>query len=315
MMMPSTPWMMAASTSAVCFGVLFSPSVSMSVMPPIASASSRSSFCMCTKNGNSSAGSDQAMVRSSWAWTGAAANEAVSTSDAPSPTESFFFTSLLLQTRTDFRRSTTRHQRMHTAPLQRKAVPAHATRPEVFLILILMSTVSSASDYVRVGRPATWSPSDPWRRGRRSRRAHGVGAGSRERSGARGGTKDGLGPGPRGGRRRAKGPGIRGRARGSGTSRTRSGRSARDATRSGADRHLMRSLMTGSGTGRHGSPDPSDMPLTGTSRRRDRDQVGRHRRPPCDSRRGPFRRPRARAADRACQAHPAVGTRRSLCAW
>ena len=100
------------------------------------------------------------------------------------------------------------------------------------------------------------------------RRAHGVGAGSRERSGARGGTKDGLAPGPRGGRRRAKGPGIRGRVRGSGTSRTRSGRSARDATRSGADRHLMRSLMTGSGTGRHGSPDPSDMPLTGTSRRR-----------------------------------------------
>ena len=64
MMMPSTPWVTAASTSAVCLVVWFWPSVSISVMPPISVALSRSAFCMCTKNGNSSAGSDQASVSS-----------------------------------------------------------------------------------------------------------------------------------------------------------------------------------------------------------------------------------------------------------
>ena len=85
--------------------------------------------------------------------------------------------------------------------------PAGTARPQ------RLSSIAAAPEqhhYVRVGRTATLSPSDPWRRGRRSRRAHGVGAGSRERSGARGGTKDGLAPGPRGGRRRARGPEIRG---------------------------------------------------------------------------------------------------------
>ena len=52
MMMPSTFWVTAASTSAALLGGLFSPSVSISVMPPILAASSASDFCMCTKNGN-----------------------------------------------------------------------------------------------------------------------------------------------------------------------------------------------------------------------------------------------------------------------
>ena len=64
MMMPSTPWMIAASTSPVCLVVWFWPSVAMSVMPPISSAFAVSASCMWTKNGNSSAGMEVAMVRS-----------------------------------------------------------------------------------------------------------------------------------------------------------------------------------------------------------------------------------------------------------
>ena len=63
MMMPSTPWMIAASTSAVCLGVELRPSVWISLMLPSASASTVSCFCMCTKNGNSRLGSEVAMVK------------------------------------------------------------------------------------------------------------------------------------------------------------------------------------------------------------------------------------------------------------
>ena len=72
MMMPSTPWVIAASMSAVCLVVWFWPSVSISLMSPSLSASSFSAFIMWTKNGNSSAGSDQASV-SSLSWAPAAA--------------------------------------------------------------------------------------------------------------------------------------------------------------------------------------------------------------------------------------------------
>ena len=51
MTMPSTPWTIAVSTSAVCFGVLSCPSLSMTVMLPSASASAFIWFIMWTKNG------------------------------------------------------------------------------------------------------------------------------------------------------------------------------------------------------------------------------------------------------------------------
>ena len=59
---------MAASTSAVCLGALFWPSILISLMPPSALPSAMSCFCMCTKKGNSRLGKEVAIVSSFFAW-------------------------------------------------------------------------------------------------------------------------------------------------------------------------------------------------------------------------------------------------------
>ena len=62
MTMPSTPWVIAVSTSAVCLGVWSWPSLSTTVMLPSASASAFIWFIMWTKNGKLSPGTDAMMV-------------------------------------------------------------------------------------------------------------------------------------------------------------------------------------------------------------------------------------------------------------
>ena len=62
MTMPSTPLMIAASMSAVCFGVWSCPSLSITVMSPSASASAFIWFIMWTKNGKFSPGTDSRIV-------------------------------------------------------------------------------------------------------------------------------------------------------------------------------------------------------------------------------------------------------------
>ena len=63
MTMPSTPWVMAASMSAVCLGEETWPSLSITVIPPSFSASAFIWFIMWTKNGKVSPGTDSIIVR------------------------------------------------------------------------------------------------------------------------------------------------------------------------------------------------------------------------------------------------------------
>ena len=63
MTMPSTPWVIAASMSAVCLGDDTWPSLSITVMPPSFSASAFIWFIMWTKNGKVSPGTDSMIVR------------------------------------------------------------------------------------------------------------------------------------------------------------------------------------------------------------------------------------------------------------
>ena len=66
MTMPLTPWVIAASTSAVCLGEETWPSLSITPMPCF-SASALNAFIMWTKNGKVRPGTEARIWSSAWA--------------------------------------------------------------------------------------------------------------------------------------------------------------------------------------------------------------------------------------------------------